>query len=207
MRKLRDIALATVLGPRRVRRRSIWPARRQRTHLGRLVAVDRQGTDGGGLGTVIHRKVSANLHVLTSSMFIWIIPSALAFLAFLTWRRRGFIRNLMDVRARDRACLWGAIVVAVLGFALNDSGMAIPAMMFPVLVPYLIHLVVQPDSGPDAQAPKWLESAAGPSCERDDATHDDRRMGRRRAVRRRPGRRTEEQPLHAHRPRSRVTTG
>ena len=57
-----------------------------------------------------------------------------------------------------KACLWGSIVVAVLGFALNDSGMTIPAMMLPVLVAYLIHLVVQPDSGPDAQAPKWLET-------------------------------------------------
>jgi hypothetical protein len=128
-----------------------------RTHLGRLVA-SAAGNDGGGLGTVLDRKLSANVHVLTSSVFIWVIPSALLFLAFLTWRRRGFIRNLMEFVPGIRACLWGSIIVAVLGFALNDSGMAIPGMMFPVLLPYLVHMLVQPDSGPDAQAPRWLEA-------------------------------------------------
>ena len=139
-----------------------------RTHLGRLVAST-AGNDGGGLGTVLDRKISANVHVLSSSVFIWIIPSALLFLAFLTWRRRGFIRNLMEFVPGIRACLWGSIIVAVLGFALNDSGMAIPAMMFPVLLPYLMHLLVQPDSGPDAQAPRWLEGWLA-RLERDDAT-------------------------------------
>jgi len=137
-----------------------------RTHLGRLVAST-VGGGGGGLSTVLSRKLSSNVHVLTSSTFIWAIPAALAFLAFLTWRRRGFVRSLMDVVPGSRACLWGGIVVAVLGFALNDSGMAVPAMMFPVLLPYLIHLVVQPDSGPDAQAPKWLETLLA-RFERDD---------------------------------------
>ena len=139
-----------------------------RTHLGRLVAST-LGNDGGGIGTVLDRKLSANLHVLTSSVFIWVIPSALAFLAFLTWRRRGFIRSLMELVPGIRACLWGGIIVAVLGFALNDSGMAIPAMMFPVLLPYLMHMVVQPDSGPDAQAPKWLEALLA-RLERDEDT-------------------------------------
>jgi hypothetical protein len=139
-----------------------------RTHLGRLVA-SAAGKGGGGLGTVLDRKLSANLHVLTSSVFIWVIPSALLFLAFLTWRRRGFIRNLMEFVPGIRACLWGGIIVAVLGFTLNDSGMAIPAMMFPVLLPYLMHMLVQPDSGPDAEAPKWLEAMLS-RLERDDAT-------------------------------------
>jgi hypothetical protein len=146
-----------------------------RTHLGRLVAST-AGNDGGGLGTVLDRKLSANVHVLTSSVFIWIIPSALLFLAFLTWRRRGFIRNLMEFVPGIRACLWGGIIVAVLGFALNDSGMAIPAMMFPVLLPYLMHLVVQPDSGPDAQAPRWLEGLLA-RLERDDATEGNQAGG------------------------------
>ena len=91
----------------------------------------------------------------------------------LTWRRRGFIRNLMEFVPGIRACLWGAIIVAVLGFALNDSGMAIPAMMFPVLLPYLMHMVVQPDSGPDAQAPKWLEALLARLQRDDELVPDD----------------------------------
>ena len=43
-------------------------------------------------------------------------------------------------------------------------------MMFPVLLPYLMHLVVQPDSGPDAQAPRWFEARCWRErCERDEA--------------------------------------
>ncbi|MCU1352025.1 MAG: Flagellar basal body rod protein [Acidimicrobiales bacterium] len=126
-----------------------------RTHLGRLVATI-GGGGGGGLGNVLGRKLQSNLHILTSSTFTWIIPAAFLFLAFLVWRRRGFIHTLMEGVPGMRALLWGAITVGAIGFALNDSGVAVPAMMFPVLLPYLMHMVVQPDAGPDAPEPKWL---------------------------------------------------
>ena len=96
LRKVAGIALATALALVAFAAIDLARPADQRTHLGRLVA-SAGGQDGGGIGTVIHRKVAANLSVLTSSTFIWIIPAALAFLAFLTWRRRGFIRTLMDV--------------------------------------------------------------------------------------------------------------
>ncbi|HEX2418862.1 MAG TPA: hypothetical protein VHJ83_12185, partial [Micromonosporaceae bacterium] len=41
-------------------------------------------------------------------------------------------------------------VVAVLGFALNDSGIAVPAMMSTVLLPYLGYLILR---GPVGQVP------------------------------------------------------
>ena len=37
--------------------------------------------------------------------------------------------------ARDRRGLIGGLIVAVLGFAVNDSGIVVPAMMFSYLVP------------------------------------------------------------------------
>jgi hypothetical protein len=42
-----------------------------------------------------------------------------------------------------RACLVGGTVVGVLGFALNDSGVAVPAMLLGVLLPHVTYLAVR----------------------------------------------------------------
>ena len=42
-----------------------------------------------------------------------------------------------------RAALAGLAVLAVLGFALNDSGIAVPGMMLGVIVPALVVLAVR----------------------------------------------------------------
>jgi hypothetical protein len=56
-----------------------------------------------------------------------------------------------------RACLWGALVVAVLGFALNDSGIAVPAMMSTVLLPYLAYMILREPAG--AAQPDSLDAS------------------------------------------------
>jgi hypothetical protein len=114
----------------------------QRTHLGRIASkiVD---ADSGGVWTVIQRKVNANIDILTSSIWTWIIPFAIAFLGLLVWRRTGLLRELEDRVPGLRACLVGALIAGFLGFALNDSGVAVPAMMLAVVLPYLTHLVIE----------------------------------------------------------------
>jgi hypothetical protein len=104
-----------------------------RTHLGRLAA--RLG-EGDSL-TVIERKINTNLSILTSSVWTYVIPAAFAFLAFLTWRPTSFLAGLQGRVPGLRACLVGSLIVGSLGFALNDSGVAVPAMMFGVLLPYI----------------------------------------------------------------------
>ena len=42
------------------------------------------------------------------------------------------------------ACLWGSVVLAVLGGVLNDSGVWVPAMMGPILLGYLASILVAP---------------------------------------------------------------
>ena len=61
-----------------------------RTHLGRLVA---RTADGGleTLATVLERKLTANVNILTTSVWALVIPVALVFLAFITWRRAGLL--------------------------------------------------------------------------------------------------------------------
>ncbi|HEX2418929.1 MAG TPA: hypothetical protein VHJ83_12545, partial [Micromonosporaceae bacterium] len=55
-----------------------------RTHMGRLVT-----SDSTGLSMMIQRKLFANLNILTSSVWTWVVPIALAFLIVLSLRRFG----------------------------------------------------------------------------------------------------------------------
>ncbi|MGH3657459.1 MAG: hypothetical protein ACRDUA_12430, partial [Micromonosporaceae bacterium] len=110
----------------------------QRTHLGRMV----ERMDGtGGVLTIVERKLLANLNILTSSIWTWVVPFAAAFLIVLSLRRFDALGPLRRRVPGMRACLWGAAVVALLGFALNDSGIAVPAMMSTILLPYLAYLI------------------------------------------------------------------
>lgn len=119
----------------------------QRTHLGRLVARTFEA-GAGEFATVLQRKGAANVSILSSSVWAYVIPIAFAFLAFLVWRRpHGFLPDLQDRTPGLRASLTGALVAGTLGFALNDSGVAIPAMMLAVLMPYLTFLLVRAPEG------------------------------------------------------------
>jgi hypothetical protein len=106
-----------------------------RTHLGRLAAHP------GDLGEVVQRKLESNIHILTSSIWTLIIPVALAFLLFLALRPPGLLQALQRDVPGLRACLVGGLLAGLLGFAVNDSGVAVPAMMLAVLLPYLSFLL------------------------------------------------------------------
>ena len=73
----------------------------------------------------------------------------LPFLTFLTWRSQGLLQHLQERVPGLRAFLVGGLVAAALGLAVNDSGVAIPAMMFGVALPYC-DLPRHPDRGPSA---------------------------------------------------------
>jgi hypothetical protein len=113
-----------------------------RTHLGRLAAKILHA-DNGGVATVLQRKLQANIGILTSSVWTWVIPIALAFLSFLLWRRPGSLKAVEERMPGLRAGLVGALVAGIVGFALNDSGIAVPAMMLAVVLPYLAFLLVR----------------------------------------------------------------
>ena len=118
-----------------------------RTHLGRLVS--RVADDGGGgFLEVIERKLGSNISILTSSVWTLTIPFALGLLIYLARRRSGFLRDLQEQVPGIRAMLAGGLLVAVLGFALNDSGVAVPAMMFAILLPYLTYVLLRWDQAP-----------------------------------------------------------
>lgn len=113
-----------------------------RTHLGRLVSRATDGS-GGGFGETIERKINSNIGILTSSVWTLTIPAALGLMVFLARRRTGFLRDLQEEVPAIRALLAGGLLVAFLGFALNDSGVAVPAMMFAVLLPFLTYVLLR----------------------------------------------------------------
>jgi hypothetical protein len=114
-----------------------------RTHLGRLFE-DIQERGIGVLVDTVERKASSNLRVFTTTIWTYFVPPALAVMAWLLARPRGRWGRLANTFPKLRAGLFGGLVVAVLGFAVNDSGIVIPAMVLSFLVPMavLVHLVL-----------------------------------------------------------------
>lgn len=110
-----------------------------RTHLGRL--VEAIGDDGiGSFTTVISRKLGANLGVITSTVWTAMVPLALLLAVYLLWRAPGAARA---IRVAIPESLLGLLVVGVLGFALNDSGIAVPGVLIGVVNAALVYLTVR----------------------------------------------------------------
>ncbi len=112
-----------------------------RTHLARL--VEQIGGEGSSaFTTVLHRKLEMSLSTLSSSQWRPMVPLVLAFVAFLVWGPGQVFARLLARVPQLRAVLAGLAVVAALGFALNDQGIVVPAVMLGVLAPTLVLLVV-----------------------------------------------------------------
>ena len=118
----------------------------ERTHLGRLLADVR---DNGfeAFQTVVLRKLDANLSVLASSIWTLMLPVVFVFIAFLFWRAPWRLRTIAERIPQERAAVAGLITAMLLGFALNDSGIAVPGMMLGVVSASLIHLMLRVDDG------------------------------------------------------------
>lgn len=115
-----------------------------RTHLGRL--FEQIGNDGVRPFTdAVQRKIATNLSTIPTSIWIPLVPAVLAFYAWLAF---GSAFRLKEIRRRApqmRPAFVGLLVAAALGLALNDSGIAIPAMMLGVLNPVLVRLALHTD--------------------------------------------------------------
>ena len=108
-----------------------------RTHLGRFVAK----LFDGDAGEIIERKIAANLRVLTS-VWAWVIPVALVYFMYLTWRPNHTLERLNRHHSQFRAFGVGALTLGVLAMGLNDSGVSLPAMMLALVAAYVSYLVI-----------------------------------------------------------------
>jgi hypothetical protein len=117
------------------------------THLARLYEdVSARGI--GALTDTIGRKIETNLRVFTSTIWTYFVPPALAFMAWLLLRPRNAWKRLAIDYPTIRAGLIGGLVLSVLGFAVNDSGIVVPAMILSFLVPValVVHLLLDKES-------------------------------------------------------------
>ncbi len=113
----------------------------ERTHLGRLFETG--GSRGwSGFWTVIQRKIDENVGVFFRSQWLIIVVLVLAFLAYLLARHRERLRGIVRQIPEIRAAFIGFAILSVLGFVLNDSGIAIPGLMLAILNASIITLIV-----------------------------------------------------------------
>lgn len=113
-----------------------------RTHLGRFV----QTVLDGGLWDVVARKLAQNLAILTGSWLVLLVGGGLALGVWLLGRGaradgapggRGLLATVTDVPAL-RLALPAVVTGLVIGFAVNDSGIVIPAVGMSLGVPLVI---------------------------------------------------------------------
>ena len=116
------------------------PAESQ-THLGSFFTDVRERGGGVFLDT-IERKARTNLRVFRSTIWTYLVPPALAVIAYLLFRPVGSWRHFAAEYPKLRAGLIGGLILGILGFAVNDSGIVVPAMILSFLVPLalLTHL-------------------------------------------------------------------
>jgi hypothetical protein len=131
-----------------------------RTHLGRFAAR----IVGGGwpaLSSIIVRKARANVGLLGSA-WVWSVPIVLSVLFLLVWRRRSVLRDVMPRHPLLEAGLIGSLVAGAVGFATNDSGIAIPGMILGHVGPFFVLValqVVEPGRGERSRRVRLVASS------------------------------------------------
>jgi hypothetical protein len=114
----------------------------QQSHLGRL--FERVGAQGSsGFTTVVARKWDAAVRSLTASVWRFVPLPVLLLVGSVAARRPEVVRRLHRRLPELRAGVIGIGVAAVLGFALNDSGVAVPGMIVTMLTPAIVFIAVR----------------------------------------------------------------
>lgn len=117
-----------------------------RSHLGRL--FERIADDGmRGLWLVVDRKMDQNLRTITGQPWTWLLILTAVALVYLLWRHREQLLGAFADEPELRGATRGMVVALVLGFALNDSGVAVPGMMLIVALPVAFWVVFPPGVG------------------------------------------------------------
>jgi hypothetical protein len=117
----------------------------ERTHLGRFVTDI--GKDDSTFSTTIGRKLATNVRVFTGSFWTWIVPIIALTLLFFLVVQRGWERDMSKGSAL-RAGVVASLLAGLVGFAVNDSGTVVTALVFVELGPLITLLAVARDDGP-----------------------------------------------------------
>jgi len=133
-----------------------------RSHLGRFV---QQVIEGDAM-TIVRRKLEANLRAFRNYLLALIVPIGFAFVVLVLMRpiasRAAALGRAYDRSATLRSGVIAVLVTLGIGFAVNDSGIAIPAVALFVAIPLILAASVraleldeapEPDERRDAHAP------------------------------------------------------
>jgi hypothetical protein len=113
----------------------------QRTHVGKF--FEKAVTDFGSATLVLRRKASENLSTLGHSLLLLCLVALVVLVVYLWWVRPRSLRAVYARVSTARATAIGFAIVAVLGFALNDSGVTIPGMMAAVAEAVVVVLLAR----------------------------------------------------------------
>lgn len=114
-----------------------------RTHLGRFI----QSIIDGGALDIVKRKALQNWDILTGNApLTLLVPAALLFVIYVlarptSWGSRALQRSFQTMPTL-RAGLIALVVTLTIGFLINDSGTAIPAVGATVAVPLIVAVAV-----------------------------------------------------------------
>lgn len=133
----------------------------RRTHLARLVE-QAQAEGIGEFARVVHRKLAMNLQSLLTSTWR-VTPLVMAGFLLLLWRGRGRPgRAVVTAMPALRPTLVAFALLVTLGYALNDTGIQVPAIMGGMLAPTLGTLVVSLDAARTPMPAGTVTPGAGP---------------------------------------------
>lgn len=111
------------------------------THMGRTIGL----IASGGLqeiAAIASRKLATNLMVLRYSTWSYFLLITLGLFAFLWFRPAGVLRSLLADYRGISAAITASIIGGVFGFAFNDSGVLIPAIIMSYIIPAVIYLML-----------------------------------------------------------------
>lgn len=119
-----------------------------RTHLGRFV----QDVADGTAGTLLRRKAEAVLDLLFASPVTAALPLVVAAAVYLVVRPPSPLQQAFSAAPAWRAGLLALGLACGIGFAVNDSGAAIPALALVVALPATIAVVLRARRAPEPPA-------------------------------------------------------
>lgn len=119
------------------------------THLGRFAETVHTG-GVSALVLIVRRKAASQLGSFDATRWTFFLPFAIAVLAYLIAKTPGVLRAALGERPLLRVALWGVVVVGVVGFAVNDSGISITGTALAHAIPLIVLATV------DAARPRKL---------------------------------------------------
>lgn len=97
------------------------------THLGRAIA----SAEKGGLvelWQIVARKAETNARILTRTNWSWILVATLGFLAYVRWRPQGDFAATLEDNPDFGDAMTVSLVVGLVAYFTEDSGIVIPAL-------------------------------------------------------------------------------